>query len=380
MSKKYPGGIIRGTPVIPTATSAPGIWTLCQAQNYARQGLWPRSPGAPTIGTATDTTSGGAVSVTFTAPTDVGSAAISSYTAISTPGCITGSGASSPVTVSGLTNGTAYTFRVRATNGAGTGPLSGASNSATPTLAVVGQQAYTSPGTYTWVAPAGVNSVSIVAVGSGGSSQNTGNGGGGLGYRNNYIVTPGSSYTVVVGGKGASTPAPAFPGQDSYFINTSVVKGGGGGMISTISPGSFTGDGGGNGGSGGCTVCYVGGGGGAGGYSGNGGGAGRGFPESGLAGSGGGGGGGASEGPGYNAGGGGGVGILGQGANGAGGIASVSFSQTGKGGSGGSDAVGRAGGFYGGGSTPTLDGGSGAVRIIWPGTTRSFPSTNTGNL
>jgi hypothetical protein len=24
--------------------------------------------------------------------------------------------------------------------------------------------------------------------------------------------------------------------------------------------------------------------------------------------------------------------------------------------------------------------GNGAVRIIWPGTTRSFPSTNTGNL
>jgi hypothetical protein len=27
-----------------------------------------------------------------------------------------------------------------------------------------------------------------------------------------------------------------------------------------------------------------------------------------------------------------------------------------------------------------LRGGVGAVRIIWPGTTRSFPSTNTGNL
>jgi hypothetical protein len=26
------------------------------------------------------------------------------------------------------------------------------------------------------------------------------------------------------------------------------------------------------------------------------------------------------------------------------------------------------------------NGGVGAVRIIWPGTSRSFPSTNTGNL
>ena len=30
MSKKYPGGIIRGTPVTPTATSAPGIWTAAK--------------------------------------------------------------------------------------------------------------------------------------------------------------------------------------------------------------------------------------------------------------------------------------------------------------------------------------------------------------
>jgi hypothetical protein len=30
--------------------------------------------------------------------------------------------------------------------------------------------------------------------------------------------------------------------------------------------------------------------------------------------------------------------------------------------------------FYSGG------GANGAVRIIWPGNTRSFPSTNTGNL
>jgi hypothetical protein len=32
--------------------------------------------------------------------------------------------------------------------------------------------------------------------------------------------------------------------------------------------------------------------------------------------------------------------------------------------------------FYG----SSGNGGVGAVRIIWPGTTRSFPSTNTGNL
>jgi hypothetical protein len=38
----------------------------------------------------------------------------------------------------------------------------------------------------------------------------------------------------------------------------------------------------------------------------------------------------------------------------------------------------KAGGAYGGGSTPTADGGVGAVRIVWPGNTRTFPSTCVG--
>ena len=89
-------------------------------------------PNAPTIGTAT--AGAGSASVTFTAPSDVGGGAITSYTVISSPGSITGTGSSSPVTVSGLTNGTAYTFTVVATNAYGTGPASAASNSVTPSL------------------------------------------------------------------------------------------------------------------------------------------------------------------------------------------------------------------------------------------------------
>jgi len=89
-------------------------------------------PNAPTIGTAT--AGSGSASVTFTAPSNVGGGAITSYTVISSPGSILGTGSSSPVTVSGLTNGTAYTFTVVATNAYGSGPASAASNSVTPAV------------------------------------------------------------------------------------------------------------------------------------------------------------------------------------------------------------------------------------------------------
>ena len=90
-----------------------------------------RNPNAPTIGTAT----GGdaSASVAFTAPTNVGGSAISAYGARSTPGNLTGSAASSPVTVSGLTNGSSYTFAVWAINTYGPSAFSGASGSVTPT-------------------------------------------------------------------------------------------------------------------------------------------------------------------------------------------------------------------------------------------------------
>jgi hypothetical protein len=87
-------------------------------------------PGAPTIGTAT---AGNAqATVSFTAPTSDGGSPITSYTATSSPGGLIATGASSPLTVTGLSNGTAYTFTVTATNAAGTGSASSASNSVTP--------------------------------------------------------------------------------------------------------------------------------------------------------------------------------------------------------------------------------------------------------
>jgi len=370
---------------------------------------WPALPGAPTIGTATSPTATTA-SVPFTAPACAGYPAITGYLATSTPGCITGTAASSPITVSGLTTGTAYTFKVKAQNATGYGPCSAASNSVTPAVAP-GQDAYTSAGTYSWVAPANVTSIAVVAVGGGGGGggsidcegttlQVRGGLGAGLGYKNNVSTTPGNSYTVVVGagGIGNLLSRCRSAGGDSYFCNTSLVKGGG---AQPFGVGNFTGDGGGNGGPcAGSTQNKGGpGGGGAGGYSGAGGtgGSSGGNGTSGSGGSGGGGGGGCQRCIGGA--GGGGVGLLGQGSNGAGGTAGIGVAATGGGGgSGGANGAigsiggsaitghggayggGGGGGFYSGGSKRAGSGAVGAVRIIWPATTRSFPSTNTGNL
>jgi len=75
-----------------------------------------------------------------------------------------------------------------------------------------GQESFTTPGTYQWTAPAGITKVSVVAVGGGGGGQTStqawnavsscGGAGGGLGWKNNIPVTPGQSYTVVVGAGG----------------------------------------------------------------------------------------------------------------------------------------------------------------------------------
>jgi hypothetical protein len=251
-----------------------------------------------------------------------------------------------------------------------------------------GQQAYTTAGTFTWVAPADVTSVCVVCVGGAAGRRGYG---AGLGWKNNISVVPGQSYTVRVG-QGKNGFVGGGDGTDSFFIDVTTVAGKGSGRSAV---GEFVGDGGGNGG------LSSGGGGGAGGYTGNGGaGSNRttGTAIPGGTGSGGGGGGGSG---GLNTyiepndryqggGGGGGVGILGQGANG----------SDGGGGSGGASGVlgtffnGGSGGSFGGGGGENGyimgdtgsysegfggDGAGGAVRIIW-GAGRSFPSTNTGNL
>lgn len=87
------------------------------------------APNAPVIGTAVK--GNGSASVPFTESTDAGGSAITGHTATASPGGATGTG-SSPITVSGLTNGTSYTFTVHSTNAVGDSVESSASNAVVP--------------------------------------------------------------------------------------------------------------------------------------------------------------------------------------------------------------------------------------------------------
>jgi hypothetical protein len=104
-------------------------------------------PGAPTIGTAT-LASSTSVTVSFTAPGSNGGSAITSYTAVSTPGSITASvnqSGSGSITVTGLSANTAYTFKVYASNieGAGASSSSSASVSTPQSVACSGGGTFT---------------------------------------------------------------------------------------------------------------------------------------------------------------------------------------------------------------------------------------------
>jgi len=213
-------------------------------------------------------------------------------------------------------------------------------------------------------------------------------GGGALAYTNTISVTPGENITVVVGAGGHVYNNNNRAG-DSSFGSVCVAGAG------TFNQGGqvLVGDGGGAGGNGGGLGA---GGGGAGGYTGAGGnGAGKNnlneLRRGGDA-TGGGGGGGAgsnSLSP-NNARGGAGVGLYGLGDSGEGGNEANGFvAQGGSGGGDGSDPNSYNGGQFGGGAGFRDGGGGffgavvsghGAVRVVWPGVGREFPSKAIGSV
>ena len=293
---------------------------------------------SPYLSTLTPST----VLIPVFSPTSTGGLPITKYVAVSSPGGFTSStNQTGTMSISGLSLGQSYTFNVTAYNAFGSGP-----SATTPSIVTTapGSQLYTTAGSYTFLVPSGVNSVSVVSVGGGGAS-------------NNYY------------GCGC------LAGGNSYFSSPCLVLGGGGG--SSGNGGTYLGDGGGNGGNITGSAGYPYGGTGAGGYTGNGGGIVRGASTTVNAGSGGGGGagnygfyGGCFSGAYHNVwagGGGGGVGLFGLGCNGSAGSQVYPNTKCAYGTGGGGGSGGGSGGKSGGYGSPGC-GGSAATGICGLGT------------
>jgi hypothetical protein len=203
-------------------------------------------PQAPTIGTAT----GGNASATVTYTANAtGGKAVSTFTATSSPGSLTGTG-TSPITVSGLTNGTAYTFTVTATNANGTSTASAASNSVTPIAPYALSQTFNTSGTFT--VPSGKTFIALVGTSAGGggggsrvqylstfSASGSGGGSGSVFILRDIATNAGTTYTVTIGSGGTggtSSSTNGNAGGTTSFGNILTANGGGAGLASTTYP------------------------------------------------------------------------------------------------------------------------------------------------
>ena len=165
-------------------------------------------PDAPTIGAVADLLSGSTASVAYTAAVRGGAA--TTFTATSSPGGFTGTG-SSPITVSGLADSTAYTFTVTASNSTGSA-TSGSSSS----LTLVAPGKFESIASVT--ATSGATSVSFTSIpGTYKFLQ--------LRVRASYIGTGNSRYTVRMNSdSGANYASHYVRGNGSTVVSSGVAN------------------------------------------------------------------------------------------------------------------------------------------------------------
>jgi hypothetical protein len=197
------------------AVNAVGPGVDSAASNSVTPTAAPTAPGAPTGVTAA--AGDMAANVSWTAPASDGGSAITGYVVTpfigSTAQTSTSVGNVTSTTISGLTNGTAYTFKVRAVNTVGPGPDSAASNSVTPTAAA------TTPGAPTAVNAVAGNasaSVSWTAPASDGGSPIT-----------NYTVTPfigSTAQTPTTVGNVTSTTVSGLTNGTAYTFKVKAVN------------------------------------------------------------------------------------------------------------------------------------------------------------
>ncbi|MFB6722255.1 fibronectin type III domain-containing protein [Kribbella sp. NPDC056345] len=209
-----------GTVNIVNGTNA-GLRLTADVQAYA---VAPGLPQTPTnlAGGARDR----AVEVRWDPPADTGDLPIAGYDVTTTPGSVTTSTATNSVVVSGLTNGTSYTFKIRARTAAGASAYSAASAPVVPAVPkppgqpfITSTVARDSGARVSWVAPEGapdqvasyeISTVPATTTVPAARDDRT---------ADIYGLTNGETYAVVVTAKNANgstasagdrvTPAPA---------------------------------------------------------------------------------------------------------------------------------------------------------------------------
>ena len=128
----YPYPAVSGDGTAMTYSWQFGPWGSHRIQTITAAIAYPATvPGVPALVSVSPGDS--SVDLAWSAPSSDGGAAITSYTATASPGGATCTTSSTSCTITGLANGTSYTFTVKATNSAGTSAASSASAAVTPT-------------------------------------------------------------------------------------------------------------------------------------------------------------------------------------------------------------------------------------------------------